>query len=521
MKAKNKLKDKNWRLSHLYKIKDKNSSLITFKPNKAQEHFNANKHTRNVILKSRQLGFTTLEVIDQLDDVLWTPNFDCLFLSYDKESALDIFDNKVSLAWENYPEELVHLYKLDTDRSNKLKFGFGNNKYSSISVKSRGRSGTFRRLHISELGKTAKERPRVAKEIVSGTIPSIPIDGRIDIESTAEGEFGYFHDIFWDAWLRGNPRSDIEFKAHFYNWTWDEDEMSKAIVIDKEMMDKEDYFTKYQEKHNLSDVEISYYYNKWVSLFKDFNLLRQEYPTTPEEAFISSGRKLFDSEAVLQHQKDYGRDPIEEKDGIVIFDNYIKGHLYGLGVDVSEGIGQDASAIVVWDFTYRPKVVARYKSDKISPDNLAYMIKMIGKRYGTCLAAVERNNHGHATLVKLKEIYPLDKIYKEERRDKETDETTLKLGWHTNLATKPKMLYDIATALNSNWVEIPDKSLLLEMRTYDQEDLNKIKALEEDIKHWDTLIAATIGFQLKSHIDIVGKGNTETYETFENLYEGL
>ena len=62
------LLDKNWRLRHLYTIKDRNQNKIQFKPNRAQQHFNANKHTRNIILKSRRLGFTTFKAIGKAQD---------------------------------------------------------------------------------------------------------------------------------------------------------------------------------------------------------------------------------------------------------------------------------------------------------------------------------------------------------------------------------------------------------------------------------------------------------------------
>ena len=49
--------DKTWRMSNLYKIRTKKAALVKFRMNRAQEDFNKNKHTRNIILKSRQLGF--------------------------------------------------------------------------------------------------------------------------------------------------------------------------------------------------------------------------------------------------------------------------------------------------------------------------------------------------------------------------------------------------------------------------------------------------------------------------------
>ena len=102
-KSDKRLLDKDWRISHLYKIKDKNKNLIRFQRNWAQIEFNKKKHTRNIILKSRQLGFTTEEVIDTLDDVLFIRNFDSLFIAQDLDTAKDIFDNKVNLAWDTFP----------------------------------------------------------------------------------------------------------------------------------------------------------------------------------------------------------------------------------------------------------------------------------------------------------------------------------------------------------------------------------------------------------------------------------
>ena len=58
------IKSKDWRLSHLYKIRTKDRKLITFVPNKPQAHYLKNESIRDVILKARQLGFTTLKLIE-------------------------------------------------------------------------------------------------------------------------------------------------------------------------------------------------------------------------------------------------------------------------------------------------------------------------------------------------------------------------------------------------------------------------------------------------------------------------
>ncbi|MEK6880880.1 MAG: terminase, partial [Nanoarchaeota archaeon] len=144
-----KLLNKEWRIKNLYKIRNKEGQLIVFKRNRTQRHFNDNLHTRNLILKSRQLGFTTDEVIDGLDEVLFTPNRDMLLIAHNLEAGESIFSKKISFAWEKIHPQLKELYQVDTDTSKTLKFNFGKKGFSSIAVDTSGRSGTYHRVHIT------------------------------------------------------------------------------------------------------------------------------------------------------------------------------------------------------------------------------------------------------------------------------------------------------------------------------------------------------------------------------------
>lgn len=496
------LLNKEWRVNNLYKIVDKQSQAIKFKWNPAQADFNKNKHTRNIILKSRQLGFTTEECINSLDDTLWNRNFKSLFISYDKDSAIEIFDDKIKYAWDNYPKELRKGYTLDSDRANKLKFDFGNETYSSVIVRTKGRSGTFQRVHISEFGKICRESPSKAREIITGTIPTVPSNGRIDIESTAEGEEGNFHDMFWEAWNRGEPRNNEEFKAHFYNWQWEKGEIEATEVIPIEEMEESKRFIAYRERLKtqdgieLTDKELTFYYKKWLSLNKRWSDLQQEFPTTPEEAFVSSGNKLFNLEDV-NRQKQFIKDPIEQKEHLKIYEDYRLGHTYCLGADVSHGKGKDSSTIVVLDLYYRsPKVVAVYRCNTIEADTFAYTIKDIAVRYGSCLAGVENNDRGYTTLVTLKGIY--NNIYRRTVQNKKTDQVTKELGFNTNVSTKPKMMLELNTALKEDCIEIPDKGIITELRTYNENNMVEIKFNEDSTKHWDTVIGLGIAYQMRT-----------------------
>lgn len=508
------LSSKLQRLETYYKITDRDANLVTFKLNEAQKHFLANRAKRNIILKSRRLGFTTFAALDMLDSTLFTPNYESLIISYDDNSAQNIFDTKVILAWKHYPYQ--QLYHVDTDRASKLKFDFGDKTYSSIAVKSSGRGDSTMKLHISEFGKICYKYPAKAYEILTGTIPSVPLEkGEITIESTAEGSEGHFFDMFWRAWNRpqNQPLKPTEYKAFFYNWQWDHSEINKVKQLDAQLPQE---FKEFQNKHNtelvakhpdlytyIDDIQITYYFYKWLECNQNWDILRQEFPTYPTDAFKYSGNLLFDQN-ILQKYIDKAEDPLRVVNEWHIYHEPIPSHTYAMGADPSEGVGQDHSAAAIFDFTPtlpRPILVATYKNNKISPDELAYELRFGGQLYYNALIAVERNNSGHATLTTLKGIYPEDKIYKTVNEDKFDDEETERLGWHTNQATKPKMFYEFKSALNDKLLDIPSKELLHEAMIYDRKYLSTTKFDPEATNHFDLLTATAIAYQMRTAIE--------------------
>lgn len=515
-----KLADKEWRVANLYKITDKNQKLVTFKPNQAQLHYRANKHTRNIILKSRQLGFTTHECIDMLDDAIFKQNYNGAIIAQTKDDAIDFFDRKIKLAWEHFP--FAFTYETDTDRANMLKIGHklpltqrnpkGKNMvYSSMAVKVSGRSGTYNRLHVSEFGIICKDDPLRAEEIISGAIPTVPMDGQVTIESTAEEAIGFFADMFWAAWNRpaGQELRPTDFKAHFYNWQWDKEEIAKVgTPIPKDQLPKR--FQDYQIEHGLTDLEITYYFLKWESLGKNDYIMKKQYPTTPEEAFAAAGTPFF-SPASLERQKPNLREPASIRGAWKFYEEYKPNHSYAMAADPSEGVGGDPATAVVMDFSYpKPRVVATFNNNHTSPDILAYECMTVGRQYGFCLIAPERNNHGHAMISKLKDIYPIHLIYTEIKESKKEDVVTDTLGWLTNLVTKPRMLFELNTALNEDLIEITDKDMLTQLATYPNEDVNKNKKKAGE-HHWDLVIALAICFQMKNHSMVNTGGAVQTY----------
>ncbi len=327
------LKSKEWRVNNLYKIRNKEGKLVKFQRNRVQKHYAENKWYRNLILKSRQLGFTTDEAVDSLDDVLFTPNMDALLIAHNLEAGGSIFDKKIVFAWDSLPTELRSLYNVDNKTNKTLKFDFGKKGFSSIAVDTSGRSGTYQRVHITELADIAKKYPKKIPDIIEGTIPAIPTTGRLDIESTSQGASGEFYEMFNEAWSRGSPTIPQQYKAHFYNWTWDDAEMATIVPISFSQMDQADKFAEYAKKHSLDQIQITYYYQKWLSLNKKWNALKREYPTTPEEAFEAVSEGTFYGETIgLMEQRG--------QIGVWPWDKSLKVHtVWDLGVGKNMRVG--------------------------------------------------------------------------------------------------------------------------------------------------------------------------------------
>jgi hypothetical protein len=530
--------NKNQRINNLYKITNKKAELISFKLNKAQQDFLSKRDKRNIILKSRQLGFSTFAAVDSLDSILFTPNIEALIISYDDDSSNKIFE-KVALAWEHFklPDfDLKSLYTIDSDKANKLKIGFGDGTYSSIAVKSTGRGTTTNKLHVSELAKICAKYPSKADEMLTGSIQSVPPSGEVTIESTAEGSTGLFHSMFWKAWNRPTnaPIRPGEYKAFFYNWQWDED--IKDIKEPDAQIPKE--FLEYQAKHNakcvdhpdkympIDDIQITYWFYKWLGVNSDWEKLLQEYPTTPEEAFRGSGEALFDRN-IVQKYKDRAKQPIKIIGDWKIYEEGKPGHQYVVAADTAEGVGKDHNALVVVDMTpslRRPKVVATYKNNKIAPDELAFEIYFAGEKYYFPLCAVERNNTGHATITALKRIYPEEKLYRMEKDDKYETEETERIGWVTNLATKPKMFYDLKTIVNLEGIDIDDESLLHELDVYDRKLLSSAKFDEKATNHFDLVTALAIAYQMRHKVEDMSSDvsvHSPYKETRNNIHSAI
>lgn len=285
------LSDKRWRIFSwkLYYIKDKAWNKIPFIPNKPQTHYYENRHTKNIILKARQLWFSTLIDIDKLDEVLFGSYTSAWIIADNKDSAIMIFKDKVKFVFDNLPDWLRNEFIVKTDRKWELVFESND---CSISVDTSFRWWTLQHLHISEYWKICNKYPEKAREIQTWALNTVAPTSKVDIESTAEGNSGNFFDMTkkaMDLEEQGKSLTDMDYKFHFYSWWLDP---IYSLDSDEEIRaDIEVYFEKVLEdkwiQTKYPDLEFTDWQKRWYQkkLEEQKEDMQREYPSYPKEAF--------------------------------------------------------------------------------------------------------------------------------------------------------------------------------------------------------------------------------------------
>ena len=453
---------------------------------------------REIILKARKEGFTSLILaLFAVDDLMNDNPTETLVISY-KDDATQTFRKRYRNYLLSYgakkmgftieqiqkqPQLLEEVAKrlLSVDSTEfELKHNKAHFYCGTASARVGGRGGTVQKLLFSEAAFYPDKKEMRAKEVIEGTANQMDKQaGWLFVESTANGDLNHYAKM-WELAETKQSR----YRARFYGW---------------------------REFYSEQQFEII------KSEFTDKRMIPQEYPETAQEAFLSSGDRFFDPTVSSNIKTEL---PTQTLGNWNYYGDFQVGHRYILGADVSEGVKRHNSTIVVLDLDYdftvngmrikKPKVVAVYASNEIAPDLFAYEIKNGGVRYGNCIVGVERNNHGFATLTKLKEIY--FNIYKDEHE---------KLGWHTNLASKPRMLHDLRTAIHEGLIEVADVALKQEIISYPSVELNtaNVDEADETMGHYDRIIGTAIAWQLRSLAFPSYSGEVKDEEKKENSFD--
>ncbi|MCR9215298.1 MAG: terminase [Proteobacteria bacterium] len=276
--------DQKWRLNNLYTIQDEQGNRIPFRMNETQNHFYDNQHGKDIILKARQMGFTTLIQLIELDECIFLDDRNAGVIAHNREDAEDFFTKKIKFAYENMDAPLKSGIAAKQDSAKQLSFDNG----SSIRVGTSLRSGTYQLLHISELGKISAKYPEKAKEIKSGALNTVHEGSKVWIESTAEGTEGEFFDMCQKARKLNDSGAELtrmDFKFHFYPWYKEPRYVLAGDISIPSTM--QEYFTALEDEQGiqLTQEQKNWYFKKSEEQGDD---MKREFPSTPDEAFEAS-----------------------------------------------------------------------------------------------------------------------------------------------------------------------------------------------------------------------------------------
>lgn len=294
------LKDRAWRLDNLYTVETKDGQVVPFRMNRQQRRFLRAAHSRNVILKARQLGFTTFICLLMLDACLFNSGLKCGVIAHHAGDAIKIFQTKIRDVYARLPDWLKKRRpRVAPDQAGHLTIRHGEGLFSVITVSTSLRSGTYQWLLVTEFGKICARRPAAAEEIVTGALNTVAAGQTIIIESTAEGAEGAFYDIVKTAQGKAaaNDRlGALDFKYHFEPW-FDE----PGYVYDPDLVkigpDEAKYFAELEAiiRRERPEFALSPEQKAWYIATKAVQgeLMLREYPSTWEEAFKAAIEGAF------------------------------------------------------------------------------------------------------------------------------------------------------------------------------------------------------------------------------------
>lgn len=496
------------------KIRDKSGKIINLQFNEPQQRLYdiikeqklKNKPVRIVILKARQLGFSTIAESILFKETTTKFNVNTGIITHQDEATKNLF-NMSKLMYECLPQEMKPAKKA----SNAQELIFDNDKGTGLKSKIRcmtagsqgvGRSYTYDNLHVSELAFWPGNKKTTMTGLLQA-VPNLP-STIIIIESTANG-FEYFKEI-WDGAVAG----ENDFIPLFVGWNELKDYQMPYTGF--ELTSEE---IQLQRDYNLSLEQLTW--RRWCirnNCSNDIEQFKQEYPITPEEAFISTGACYFNKEIIMGRinkiknikplRKGYFSYSIngnkisdiefidDDKGYIDIYEEPKEGHPYVLGGDTA-GDGSDYFTGLVIDNS-NSKQIAKLRHNKIDEDEYSRQIYCLGTYYNNALVGLE-NNYSTYPTKKLKE-YDYPKMYIREVEDNIPEVIQDKYGFLTTKATRPIILAMLKEIFRDNISYINDLDVLYEGLVFIKNEKGRVEA--EQGKHDDLIMGLAITYYIRT-----------------------
>lgn len=417
----------------------------------------------SLVLKARQIGFSTLVAIYALWLAAFHPDRPILMLSRTEREAIKLLQ-KAKYAMQYLPEWMK--FRLGPVNVTQTKMEFTNGSYieslPSASDPARGESAYL--IIVDELAFLQN-----SEEAWSAIEPVADVGGRVVMLSTANGEGNLFHKLWVEA-SAGNNR----FEPLFFPWS--------ASNRDQDWYDAK-----------AADLEP--------------HQLAQEYPENAEDAFLKSGRPVFNLTRLREYEVrppvatgffNQAGDFIEDERTIdsatKIWKYPVNDEKYVLGVDVAQGFEHGDFSSVHVISCRSPAVVATFHA-RVEPDILGRdILPKIGRFYNQALIGVESNQHGLTTLKYLQasKYFP---IYYERSPKYKNSKPTDVLGFRTSQVSKPLIIDELSATIREGF-DMPDKDTLAELKTFTYNNKGKMSGSPYD----DRTMSLAIGNYMRKFV---------------------
>ncbi|MHC2284426.1 hypothetical protein [Bradyrhizobium barranii] len=505
---------------HCIKIRTKQGKIAPLVLNRVQKRFLSRVldqlaktgKVRMVVLKARQQGLST--VISALQ-YWWLSQRKAqkgLVMAHESESTTSLFD-----MYRRIHDNVPDIVRPSTKYSSRSELVF-DKLDSALRVATAGGRGVARgeMLTFAHLSEVAFWPPAFANNNFNGLVQAIPEEPGtfIFLESTAQGVTGKFYDM-----AQGADRADQHWNGYelFFSAWFESAEYRETAPADfQRTPEEEDLIKAFSDKGLTSNDQLHWRRKKVAT--NGLDLFKQEYPATAEEAFLSTGRPIFNNEYVTERLRTPQtpltlmavEETYDEKNGrplpLRVIREHPRGELkvyrtldpqesYVIGADVGMGLRQgikgkkdgDPSVAQILDSQMRQVAVWR---GLCHPDVFAKILETLGYHYNSATIAPERNNHGLVTCVALRDSnYPY--LYTETAEGTlEADRDTIRLGFFTSEATKPLIIDKLRALDREREIEINDEQTLKEMKTFVVSENGKMEA--EAGTHDDCVISLAI-----------------------------
>lgn len=520
------MSDYNLYFNKCLKIRNKDAQIVPFQTNDAQDRlikiindWKASEldETKRptlyiIILKARQLGFSTATEGVFFHDLNFSFNKVAMIVSFDEDSAVTINDMA-----DRFYKYMPQVLKPKRRPSRNKGILFENPKFDNSQPISKtndpglqnkflvetaknlnaGSSYTINYLHISELAKWDKP-----EETMTSIMQSVPDYGAIVIvESTAKG-MNYFQEL-WDNADRKKNNYVPLFVA------WFENPKYRAAYTGFELSG---YELELQQAYNLDNEQLQWRRNTIKDkLNGDDNMFKQEYPCNPMEAFLTTGTPVFNNEIVIKRIRELEANPVgtrghlkyigdsktltfipDESGYITVFQHPIKDRHYVSGNDVAKGVeGGDFDAAPMLDNITLEQVAAFH--GHLNVDLYADELYKFGMYYNKALLGPEVNFNPGLVLNLEKVNYPM--LYMKQQMNRISKEIIKSFGWNTDLTNRNAIVSELVEYVREHSHLIHDIGFLRECLTFIKNKQGRPEAMSG--KHDDRVLAYAITLAIR------------------------